>query len=788
MKGDFTRFAPQPPNGYSRVLLQQGRVLLDDDWNQQCAIGLARERATARDIVGQAAGPIGATGFTVSVTNGGDGLRLSAGRYYVDGILCELETSTLVSSQPALPHDPTARLRPGRYAVCLVVWERHVTFIEDPDIKEKALRGPDHTTRAQVVAQVELRRIPEGLADECAVLDEPRALARWIDGNRGRAAVSVDPTPADVDPCLVPPDAGYRGLENQLYRIEIHRGGAGDPSDPDGPTFKWSRDNGCSVATWLSGPVAAEPELHIEVSDLGDGERGFYVGPDRIVELLDDSHDLAAKPGVLAQIVHADEASRTLTLGEPVDEQGNPTAVVRGVDALHPRVRRWEGLRRINEVDVTDGGVGWIELESGIRVRFELGAAERFRTGDYWVVPARTVDGSIQWSPDALQKPHGIEKHYACLAVVSRDEQGAFTLERNHQRQFPPAAELSRLSYVGGDGQSGVLGQPLPTPLQVQVLSGDVPLAGARVRFELLDTAPADGSVLDPSGNSGTRLDVEAGADGVAQVTWTLASEAARTPQAPLVNQRLSATLLGHCDEPTAQTIAFSAHEAQASEVRYAPACEHMTKAGIDTVQAALDALCLARTLHYVVGTGQAVSYGQTLPVPLTVRVGNQGHASAGALVRFAIVDLTGAREVDEATGGTLAPFPAGQAPAAIKHWGDDQTRGIRGLTVKSDANGLARVTWRYGNLPGLGVPGVEAVLLALSGEPTLSLMRFGAAVQPCPVITALSWRHNVKEQKLAVVELLNGISRSALVFQFSEDVRFIDEGEVAREDGAHLA
>jgi hypothetical protein len=100
----------------------------------------------------------------------------------------------------------------------------------------------------------------------------------------------------------------------------------------------------------------------------------------------------------------------------------------------------------------------------------------------------------------------------------------------------------------------------------------------------------------------------------------------------------------------------------------------------------------------------------------------------------------------------------------------------------------LARVTWRYGNLPGLGVPGVEAVLLALSGEPTLSLMRFGAAVQPCPVITALSWRHNVKEQKLAVVELLNGISRSALVFQFSEDVRFIDEGEVAREDGAHLA
>ena len=41
------------------------------------------------------------------------------------------------------------------------------------------------------------------------------------------------------DPCELPPTGGYRGLENQLYRVEIH-----DPGQPGGTaTFKWSRDN-----------------------------------------------------------------------------------------------------------------------------------------------------------------------------------------------------------------------------------------------------------------------------------------------------------------------------------------------------------------------------------------------------------------------------------------------------------------------------------------------------------------------------------------------------------------
>src|SRR5205085_4076087 len=51
--------------------------------------------------------------------------------------------------------------------------------------------------------------------------------------------------PDSYDPCITSPDARYRGAENQLYRVEIHRGGTARSSPP--ATFKWSRENGSVV-------------------------------------------------------------------------------------------------------------------------------------------------------------------------------------------------------------------------------------------------------------------------------------------------------------------------------------------------------------------------------------------------------------------------------------------------------------------------------------------------------------------------------------------------------------
>jgi len=64
MKGDFARVTFDPTRHYSQVFQQQGRVLLEADWNEQGNIQLHLLRSLIRDLLGPcwAAG----TGFALT--------------------------------------------------------------------------------------------------------------------------------------------------------------------------------------------------------------------------------------------------------------------------------------------------------------------------------------------------------------------------------------------------------------------------------------------------------------------------------------------------------------------------------------------------------------------------------------------------------------------------------------------------------------------------------------------------------------------------------------------------
>ncbi|HYQ15777.1 MAG TPA: DUF6519 domain-containing protein, partial [Polyangiaceae bacterium] len=106
MKCDFSRSTFQPGARYSRVLMQQGRVQLDADWNEQVAIGVHQLRSLAADLIGEHGGPKGnGLGFGIGKGSGlknGD-FAISPGRYYVHGILCENAKEISFLSQPDLP-------------------------------------------------------------------------------------------------------------------------------------------------------------------------------------------------------------------------------------------------------------------------------------------------------------------------------------------------------------------------------------------------------------------------------------------------------------------------------------------------------------------------------------------------------------------------------------------------------------------------------------------------------------------------------------------------------------
>jgi len=72
MKGDFTRDTFDATRHFSRVLMQQGRVQLDADWNEQAAILLHYLQALAADLIGPHGGPANPDGTK------GDGFAIVA--------------------------------------------------------------------------------------------------------------------------------------------------------------------------------------------------------------------------------------------------------------------------------------------------------------------------------------------------------------------------------------------------------------------------------------------------------------------------------------------------------------------------------------------------------------------------------------------------------------------------------------------------------------------------------------------------------------------------------------
>ncbi|MGC2698423.1 MAG: DUF6519 domain-containing protein, partial [Candidatus Angelobacter sp.] len=414
MKGDFTRWSFRPKQHYHGVLKQQGRVDLDSDWNEQDAIVAHRVETETIDVIGASGAPQGNAGFQVQAVSSGANLSISPGRAYVDGILCENEQANLlITAQPDLPgfQLPTAS---GIYIAYLEVWERHITYLDDGKIREVALGGPDTCTRAKTVWQVKLQQagaIGSGVTCSTDVTDYDTLTAQST-GTLQAQAQATDPT----GPCMVPATAGYRSLENQLYRVEIHNTGTGDAAAGSGTaTFKWSRDNGSVVASWISPPSGQTPAANtLFVSSTGkDSVLGFAAG--QWIELSDDTRELNFQPGTLVQLTNVQGQVLTVDPGTVIPSGGSLNLADY---KLNPKVRRWDSVK----ATPTTTGV-WLDLESGVQVQFAKGT---YATGDYWLIPARTLTSNIDWPVDSsgnpvAETPKGIQRHYCRLAIVQYD-------------------------------------------------------------------------------------------------------------------------------------------------------------------------------------------------------------------------------------------------------------------------------------------------------------------------------------------------------------------------------
>jgi hypothetical protein len=438
MNGDFSRLTFDKKKRYSGVLMQQGRVQVDADWNEQQAIDLYRTETGVQDIVGPTGVPKPqyGGGFQLSVASGS--LNISPGRIYVHGILCENEKSITLTQQGDLPFSSGALAgfnmptQSGVYLAYLDVWQRHLTAIDDPEIREKALGGPDTATRTKTVWQVRVLRVGNpGQNVLCNQFD-----SQWVPPeatSNGTLIARPQTTPTETGPCVIPPTAGYRRLENQLYRVEIHRGGSRAQA-----RFKWSRDN-ASVATDV---LQINSTTSVRVGNTGRDEvLGF--ARDQWVEAIDDRMELNEQKGKLVQIDSVNPATGIITF-----KAATPLPTLD--QTRHPKLRRWE---QSGATATTDGIVmtaGFIHLEDGIEVQF---SDNTFRAGDYWLIPARTAinteTGSIEWprNPSNGQPlavlPHGVPHYYCPLALAEFNGSIFTSLKSDCRRPFPPLTDIT---------------------------------------------------------------------------------------------------------------------------------------------------------------------------------------------------------------------------------------------------------------------------------------------------------------------------------------------------------
>jgi hypothetical protein len=466
MSFDLSRKTFDALDDYFGVVMQQGRVQLDADWNTMVDQVSRRLQAESLDTFGPAVVPrVTPEGFLISGPVAA--FEIGPGRIYVDGLLAENHTEALkwdarlaeisgtarlsgadidaapsgltgttpYADQPYFPNPPD--LPAGEnLLVYLDVWQRDITHLQDADLVDSAV-GVDTTARRQTVWQV---RFLDGVGAIDAATDD-EDIPGWLEAihpSSARLSTDTGDLTDDDNPCLLPPQSGYKGLENQLYRVQVHDGG------PLGTaTFKWSRDNAIVASRISAMPSGNE----IVVDSLGrDDVLSFHDGD--WVEITDDHRDLMGLPGEIRRIQLGggiDGATRTITLeGDPLPiGSGAGEFPVDGSDQTLPerntRIIRWDQAGIVFREDESEhtnldsaGSPGVIEipaagirlfLEKGILVDFDLEdvVAEAsfdpvFKSGDHWIFSARVNDASI----DILDRapPEGIHHHYSKLAII----------------------------------------------------------------------------------------------------------------------------------------------------------------------------------------------------------------------------------------------------------------------------------------------------------------------------------------------------------------------------------
>ena len=456
-RGDFTRDTFDAAKQYSRVFMQQGRVSIDADWNEQISISNHYQRMFTSAVIGPHAAPWNCPSDFMLKLLDNKQFQVNRGIYFVNGLMCVNDNREYTGDLAKLLQCEDHDLELGSYVIYLDAWESHVTYIDDDGIREQALGGADTATRAQINWKIRARKISE-FGDLSSILhfdtngsptgiDQAGFLTLIRDEmkpGKGRMLARGKPARKDSDLCSSDSSVGYRGKENQLYRVEICRGGK------DEVTFKWSRENSAIMF-----PIRSISNDTIMLEHLGRDICACLKVNDW-VEVIAGGQDCHGDQCVLYQVVSINEEKYSISLNHNVVGDFDDTALEKA------HLRRWDHSEGDEKgIPLNQALSEWYELEDGVEIAFARNPSEvptdsasekvhleeqakmrerenadresaeqdkkvAYQPGDYWLIPARSTSNSIEWpmksgKPEPLA-PHGVVHHYAPLRLIVRDD------------------------------------------------------------------------------------------------------------------------------------------------------------------------------------------------------------------------------------------------------------------------------------------------------------------------------------------------------------------------------
>ncbi|MBC8488712.1 MAG: hypothetical protein H8D45_22025, partial [Bacteroidetes bacterium] len=437
---DISRNIFDPKKHYTSVRNQQGRVLTDDDWNENERIDIEIERRTNVDVIGPNGSPD--NGFrikkgSVRTVNNVIDFDILPGTYYLGGLRLEMDPAdpgqssdpqTFRTQKDWLQQDISLYSVPNiaegdeQYdLVYLETWQQAVTAVEDSELFEAALGGPDTTTRIRNMARVQLQT-DTGFSD-CA-----NSWKKFIEslGNQGKINEDHELIPdtklkvtytegESEDLCSPSISGGYLGAENQAIRVQL----------TGNDTFTWGFDNASSLYR-----VEGLGSTFKLVTSPKDQHHWPLAG--QVVEILPRSALLvngektAALAGRFSKVVKSyNPDTSELTIEDSISADfGNEwkkcsdnSYISQPPEFYYLRVwNRGEDLTSTPEIDFFEGTPVTLG-HTGIQIT--ITGTDR-QLADYWIIAARpeTPNQVVPWELENGIPPHGIRRYFAPIAIL----------------------------------------------------------------------------------------------------------------------------------------------------------------------------------------------------------------------------------------------------------------------------------------------------------------------------------------------------------------------------------